>query len=68
MTLFQRLMVTFGFPVAPEADKKKPAEHKVGEYVADYSPVSPEEIAAAEEDALAEFYKHSRPVPAKPKS
>jgi hypothetical protein len=67
MTIFERLMVSFGISTAPDAtapdaDRKRPAEHRIGEYIADYSPLSPDEIAAAENETLTELYKNSRPV------
>lgn len=43
-----------------QTDVPKPQEYRVGAYLADYTPLKPEDLASDAE--LEELYKHSKPI------
>lgn len=53
--------VTTRWAEPPVAPKRPSDDHKIGKYRADYSRLTPEEIAQEDEE-LSELYANSRPV------
>ncbi len=51
----------FGYTDAVIVPKPKEAQHRVGEYYADYSPLTEEEIARPD-PVSAELFRHTKPV------